>query len=1583
MPQVVPKSIFRKTRRPLGALLDRLRRSAHSTPSRDEPAVPARMRRQFLPSLRTLEPRFVLNASAELNTLGQLLVTGTDLAETVHVEVDDVGDVLLTDERSQVIPITGHPSDPSTPLNVSDITSGQIVFDLAGGDDQLHLQIPSGIDVTVIDADGDDMTLISPADSTGDDRISNIQIESETITFDPTVSEFTTTNFGLTNDVLHLQGDVVIGNASATTLLDLGASDLSIDGDVAINGDTELRSGVFSIGGTIDVADNRYFQVDSPITDVVSGTSQVIKTGNGTLVLTNDNTFSGMVQVRQGSLLVDGTIQNPVDISVFSGAHFGGDGIVNGNVFVDSGASVAPGSFVANPSGPVEIDSFRVGGLFAMSSSVLSLDVNGPLSDRVEVQSAADGRVVIDDAILDLTVTGSLDPATELVLIDNDGTDSIQGRLRVFFDVDGSPLPQGRTLADGATVLNSFGGAGQAGRITYFGGDGNDVTIVTAGGFDIASAGVTLVSRNGVNLEFRTGADLAAASAAVPVIRPVLGPDNDTIRIVGTAANDSLLIDVDQFFDASLGGVNFSGSIVFDGGDFDAGVDLIRLIDSSGLSGLVDSSVEYEFIDRLDGTIEIDSGLGVDLLRVRFDGTEFIEQSTRSGMVAVRFADSSDRVQLSNDGSNPIQTRIDTLSDGAPATTLAFANPIEGLSIDASAGDDEVTVDGLGDGFSAGLRIVGGQDNDIVRSHADLRLGQDAIKGDLTIEAETILLDGNVTTTGGMVSGDVLLRATEEVIVSGIVSAGEGAVTIDGGGGTIDTSLGTLAADAENDPIRLVNASDVTIGHVIGPQGALVIGENENVTGPVTQAAGTSVNIDRLSASTTGSIDLSSDANEIAVVQSVLAAGDVRINDSLGDLIVRSLATQSGSVDVTNLIGTVELHRVTVADGSIRVTTIGTAGDVLVGTLLAGNDGDVFLIAGDDVLVHPGLAESIVDADDLSVVAMNQTADQNEAIQLVTRVGDLTARVTGDARGDISIQESDSIRLASSDRGDDAERLETSNGEIRIQANDSITVKDFDPSNDTNDLASDREIIAGGTNGRIRLSAGSTLELENAAQIRASQSTVAAVTLEASAIDFGTSVEINTGDDIGVARVFAPRPVDRDPIDPDDPNRLAPMNPTTEPSPSAFFDPNSVTTNTLTQANINDATGILTVDVGQPGERGLTVNIDWGTVTDRFQQIDNVSADDPLIVNLGSDNPELGTGDSVLRVEHFYSEEEIVDSRLNGRESETAPINVLFSVRHHQSILVLGQTVTQGGSETEVVPDGIVSSTDNDNPVTNLPLSELSLRNGRAAFVIPPLSIPVAFFPVRDVIPEIEEPEIFFRTETTVFVSESSLQTTEASASATTTRDEYLQIRMLLAEPGGDDLAPPQRLPDDILDGDKLRQLFSELPDGRYEIEYVLGDGNERLILRVDLRNGSAVIPGDDTDGGTLRLIPLDGSDESNESQRGENESEADAIRSPDDRAMHADDDDADGTHLPENAQEPADNDEDDRSESRLDVPATIDSLSQQERDGSIGVSHGGALVLASPLMRRRRTHKTQRCGRFSVARRMVTRNTPPQGDTT
>ena len=1419
--------------------MERLRRQ-RSKKSRTSAPLPAQKRRAFIPSVRSLEPRFVLNASAELGSLGQLLITGTDFAETVQIEVDAGGDVLLRDQDGQIIPISGHPTDPVSPLSPNSISARQVVVDLAGGDDQLNLQIPSGLDLHVVDGDGNDRVAFAPAQSAGPlgDTANTIRIESESIEFG---SSFVP--FQLRNDRLELLGDVVVGSPGGTTRLDFAGTDVQINGNATFMGNVDVKADTANVSGAVNVVGDSTVTLDAPLT----GTN-LVKEGSGTLVLREANSYTGLTEVREGTLIVEGSIDSRGDIVVSAGARLEGDGVVAGRIVASEESTISP----SDPQNGLSIETLRVGGLSMTSTTTLSLEIDGQTSDQIVVAPASGpgapiGTVSLGGALLDLSVGGTVSPATEFVLISNDGVDPVDGRLRAFFDADGSMLSQPRLLEDGATVLNSLGAPGQNAHITYFGGDGNDVTIVTSGGFDIASQGATLVTRNGVNLEIRTGTDLAAATAAAPVIRPILGRSDNIVRIVGSSADDTLFVDVDDFFSQAPGAPNFTGSIVMDAGESSGDNDQIRIFDSNPATS-DDPTIDYEFLRGENGIVTIDPRSGLPKLQIRFNQTEAIHHSIDSNQTTFQFAGEDDQVTLSVDPGNENQTLVETLSDGEPNTSISFVSPQEQLAIRLCDGDDTLTIQGIADDFAASIRMNGEDGSDRVVVAADLSLGSPAAAGDVSITSESIRIDGEIETTGGIRDGNIDLTATTTLTVTSTISSGNGRVSLDGGDGVIDLGAGEIQADATSAPIRISTASDVVLGDVTSPTGMIIISD---VSGSVTQAEDTRLQLANTSITAEGDVDLANVENEFAVVD-VVAGDSVRLTDSQGDLTIQSVTSDSGSARITNLAGSVFAQKIMTPNGSIDITVNGSTSDIVVGNLNAGFEGDVALTAGDDVRMDPAFESGIIIGDDLAIRAINATPDQDAAIEVVTNVNDFEAEVLEAARGDIIVNEADDIRLASSDRADDGEILRTSNGEIRVTAVGSIDIIDANPFNDTNDLASDRELIASGDNGRIRLEAGATLRLGDSAQISASQSSVAAVTLQATSAEFGNDIEINTGQDVGVARVFAPRP----------PAEL-PEIPASDPIKFAFYDPESITTNRLRQANVNDATGILTIDIGRPGERGLTLNVDWGAETDRFQQIDNIHADDALVVDVGSDTPRPAeSGASVFRVEHFYTENDIVSSRLNGRESETKPLNVRFSVRHHESILVLADSATQSQSGAEFVSTGIVSATDNDNPIENLPLEQLTLNAGTASFIIPSLSIPVAFFPVRDVIPEFDEPEVFVRQESTIFLTQSSLQTAEASPSSSVSRDEYLQIRMLSPEPGGEDLAPPERLPDDILDGDKLQELFSELPDGRYEIEYVLGDGNERLILRVDLRNGRPIIPGDELQGGTLRLIPVDDSND-------------------------------------------------------------------------------------------------------------------------
>ncbi|TWT64575.1 DUF342 domain-containing protein [Allorhodopirellula solitaria] len=599
-------------------------------------------------------------------------------------------------------------------------------------------------------------------------------------------------------------------------------------------------------------------------------------------------------------------------------------------------------------------------------------------------------------------------------------------------------------------------------------------------------------------------------------------------------------------------------------------------------------------------------------------------------------------------------------------------------------------------------------------------------------------------------------------------------------------------------------------------------------------------------------ISLNADASGESANQLDLAAEDIHIDGGGDDIDLAAsqlLATGPGAQITIDDARSVRLGEVAVAEGALRV---GAVGDPLQGEVsqAAGTSvsaSHLWVSAEGDVDLSDD-ANSIVTVDRVhSAGSIDLHSDVSGQPDATMTVHDMVT-TSGALQGDINVDVDGSVDLVSSDLSND-NVLVTENGQISVTASGDIQVMDFVAANDADDVATSHEIIAGGDNGRLMMSAGNEWVAGDSVQIHASQTTDGAVRLDASSFVIGDDFEINTGDGVGIARRFAPRPeldvVPPSGIEPVYPGLITdPTDPNYVKIETAFYDVESIQTDTLTQANENDATGVLSIDIGAAGENGLTLSIDWGGPANRFERIENLAGDSTRV-----------------DVSHVYLESDILNSTLNGRPSATDPLAVRFAVSHHDSIVLTGdsivqtvppdQVVTAGGPTLQdSVPGGVLTSTD--NPLTP------QLESGRAFFVIPRVNVPLAFLPVRDVIPDPVEPATPVILTSSVQLNQVMVDAVESSASPPSIRDEYFQLRVLSPDPDGDDLVDPIRLPDSILAEDRLDELFSELPDGAYEIDYVIGESDQRVILRVDLRNGKAIISDDDVGGAPLKLDMLE-----------------------------------------------------------------------------------------------------------------------------
>ena len=230
-----------------------------------------------------------------------------------------------------------------------------------------------------------------------------------------------------------------------------------------------------SIAQAVNYNARQFRAIDNPSSTsdvaVLSGTisgsvrNDFLKTGNGELILSGNNTYSGATLIADGTLRVNGSTGNSFLTDVRTGGTLGGSGTVAG-VQVESGATIAPGNLAGSTS------ILSTGDLkFISAGAKLAIELGGTTAggnstsgyDRVSVS----GGVTLSGA----TLTGSLlngftaGVADLFFIIVNDGTDPVQGLFA-----------QGSTITIGAQTFN----IGYTGNFT-----GNAATDSFTGGNDV------------------------------------------------------------------------------------------------------------------------------------------------------------------------------------------------------------------------------------------------------------------------------------------------------------------------------------------------------------------------------------------------------------------------------------------------------------------------------------------------------------------------------------------------------------------------------------------------------------------------------------------------------------------------------------------------------------------------------------------------------------------------------------------------------------------------------------------------------------------------------------------------------------------------------------------------------------------------------------------------------------------------------------------------------------------------------------------------------------------------------------------
>jgi len=633
------------------------------------------------------------------------------------------------------------------------------------------------------------------------------------------------------------EGDAVdvIPPATAVTVsdgatLDLNGVDQTIGSLSGVAGSVVvLGSGTLSTGSAGSTA----------FAGSISGSGGLVKQGSSTFTLSGANTYTGATTVSQGTLaLVSAASNNNIahsttldvqssatlDVSgldngaltdtlvLASGQTLMGKGTVTGKLTAASGAHVAPG---ASPGVLIQD-----GDLTLNSGSHLDIEIGGNApgnGDDNHDQVQVTGTVSLGGATLNVSAFSGYTPAAgdQYVIVANDADEAVIGTLT------GGMGTGGGALAEGAVVSNNFLASGKTARITYLGGDGNDVAIV------VDAPNLVISDDDGLADTFRVKRDETGSNLQVfnddTLIFSVPFAGVTSLAINGEAdQNDSLFVDFVNGNPIPSGGLDFHGG---SGGDDDLTVESGSVtnftytpFDPAGPDGpgsgefdidgskITFTGLEPTLVTLSAANVTIDmSSLGAgEEVTVADTGTTTDKQSyvdfANANIEDMSFTNPTNLLKIIGTGF------ADTIRIDALDTRDADGNPLAAaVTVEAGGGNDAVDVQGLGAGFAAALIIRGDAGNDTLdASVLDLNVTLDGGAGNDTLTSGS----GNDTLIDGTGDDNLTAGAGDDTFV---LTPGSADVVNDSGGNdTVDFSAAGagITIDMDSTAVQTVSGAD-------------------------------------------------------------------------------------------------------------------------------------------------------------------------------------------------------------------------------------------------------------------------------------------------------------------------------------------------------------------------------------------------------------------------------------------------------------------------------------------------------------------------------------------------------------------------------------------------------------------------------------------------------------------------------------------------------------------------------------------------------------------------------------------------------
>jgi autotransporter-associated beta strand protein len=784
------------------------------------------------------------------------------------------------------------------------------------------------------------------------------------------------------------------GQSMNDGLTKVGTGILTLTGANNYSGPTTISNGSLQIGnggttGSVisDIVDNAtlIFNRSDAVSygGTISGNGAVVQQGTGTLTLDgNNNAFTGITTVANGSLIVGSTVGNTAvlggNVVVDNGATLSGLGTIGGDVTVQSGGIITPGTAF----GVLGVN----GNFTAAQNSVLNESFGAPTNFHSYGNGTSvvvGGNLTLDGMTLNVTDAGGMGPGIYNVFTYVGTLSESNGGITLGNTPAGQTLQlqnltaskqinlidtSGLTLdvwnANGQATSSQMGGGSGTWSVTSqmwtdANGDIPNVAIQPQPGFAVfgGTAGTVTVDDSAGNvaaagMQFDVGGyvltgdtlSLVGSHGSAPVIR--VG-DGSSASANMTATINNVLTDSDGLVKSDLGTLVLAGNNTYAGGTTINGGTL--QIGNGGTTGAIVGNV----VDN--GALVFDRG----------DTVSFGGVVSGSGSLSQIGAG---RVTLTNANSYTGSTSI-------TAGTLALSGngsiaSSSGVSVASGAGFD---ISGTTNGASivslsgSGNVNLGSQTLTLTQASGHFS-GAIHGSGGLTLASGNETLAGANTYTGAtMIASNATLTLTSDLASSSVINHG----TLDVSASTADVSMNNLSGDGTvllgNHSLSLNHVNGSYTGVIAGNGGLVLSNGSETLTGINTYRGGTSINNSVLSVSTDANLGAASGA--VSIDGGTLAI----IGHAFGDTSrAITLGHAGGTLDISDTANRFTISQALSGSGALTKSGAGAlvlTGDnsyaggttISTGSLQIGDGGTTGSVSG-DIVNHGALVFDRSDA---------------------------------------------------------------------------------------------------------------------------------------------------------------------------------------------------------------------------------------------------------------------------------------------------------------------------------------------------------------------------------------------------------------------------------------------------------------------------------------------------------------------------------------------------------------------------------------------------------------------------------------------